>query len=84
MIAARALLAALWGARWFRYVLAAFLAVGGLKLYGYHKKQEGKQELRVESAKAGKAAGEKSASAHEGAAKPGAFERLLKGSCRDC
>jgi len=84
MIAAKALLAALWGARWVRYVLAAFVAIGALKAYGYSKKQEGKQELRVESQKAGEIAGKKSEQEHAKAEKPGAAERLLRDSCRDC
>ena len=78
------MIAALWGARWVRYVLAAFLAVGALKAYGYNKKQEGKQELRVESEQVGKVVGEKSEKEHEKAEKPGAAERLLRSSCRDC
>ena len=84
MIDLKALLAALWGARWVRYVLAAFIAVGALKLYGYNKKQEGKQELRVESQKAGEVAGKKSEKEHAKAEKEDAFERLLRSSCRDC
>jgi len=84
MILAKALLAALWGARWVRYVLAAFLAVGALKMYGYQKKQEGKQEVRVEAKEAGKQAHAKSEQAHQAAGKPGAAERLLRNSCRDC
>ena len=78
------MIAALWGARWVRYVLAAFVAVGALKMYGYTKKQEGKQELRVESQKAGEVAGQKSEKEHVKAEKPGAADRLLRSSCRDC
>ena len=84
MMAAKALFAALWGARWVRYVLAAFIAIGALKVYGYNKKQEGKQELRVESQEAGEIAGKKSEKEHVKAEKPGAADRLLHSSCRDC
>lgn len=69
----------------FAQVLAVALAgLVALKLYGYQKKQEGKQELRVESQKAGEVAGKKSEQEHAKAEKPGAAERLLRNSCRDC
>lgn len=78
------MIAALWGARWVRYVLAAFVAVGALKMYGYNKKQEGKQELRVESQKAGEVAGKKSEQEHAKAEKAPAADELLRSACRDC
>jgi hypothetical protein len=60
---------------------AAFIAI---KSYAFYERGVGKEQLRQESRNAGKAANEKNAKVRSAARKPGAFDRLLKDSCRDC
>jgi hypothetical protein len=55
-------------------------------LTAHDKKTAARVDARIktEARQAGKVAGSKSATAHKGAAEPGAAERLLRSSCRDC
>ena len=65
-------------------VLAAGLFFGWLTAHDRKTAARVETSIKSEARKAGKVAGEKSTAAHKGAAEPGAAERLLRSSCRDC
>jgi hypothetical protein len=60
---------------------AAFIAI---KSYAFYERGVGKEQLREESRKAGKIINAKNEKVRKAAKEPGAAERLLKESCRDC
>lgn len=61
-------------------------AVASAAWFGVIRHYEKKGELKVvqRSIKAGEAANEKNDAVRAAAKKPGAFERLMRDSCRDC
>lgn len=73
-------------------VLVKFMIVGGtlfaivasIAVYNESQKQKGEARVIERSQKQGKINAQKSAKAHEKARTPGAADRLLRDSCRDC
>ena len=73
--------------KWGKAVAGGLLAIGLFAgwLAAHDRKTAARvdAQIKTDARKAGKVAGAKSATAHKGAAEPGAAERLLRSSCRD-
>lgn len=71
-----------------RMAVAAFgaLVLFSAWLWQHDRRVEARVEQKIitNSVEAGKKANAKATKAHDAAARPGAFDRLLKSSCRDC
>jgi hypothetical protein len=63
---------------------AAILAFGAFKANNTYQQYKGGQAVIAKSQKAGKAANAKAQKSHAAASRPGAAQRLLSTSCRDC
>lgn len=63
---------------------AVLAFVGGVAYYNEMQKMKGEARVIERSKTASKANAEKSRKAHEKARQPGAADRLLRDSCRDC
>lgn len=79
---------ALWGSKPFRWAAAGFLVIVGYQLWlsQHDLKVSRRAEAKVyeRSADEGKKANAEADKAHVKADRPGAAERVLKSSCRDC
>jgi hypothetical protein len=68
-------------------ILAAVVVAGAVAIYAQQQRaayDKGAGAVITQSKEAGKQAHAKARKAHRAARQPGAAERLLKNSCRDC
>lgn len=78
------LAAVLWGSKMARIVVACLAGLLAIKLYGLYQQQVGKRAVIEQSIERGRQANVENSNVRKQASKPGAFERLLRDSCRDC
>lgn len=67
-----------------RIVAGALVGLVALGVNNAWQRQKGANQVITSSIEQGKAINEKNARVRERAKEPGAFERLLRNSCRDC